>query len=86
MKGSKGNKLRAPYKDRNKIESTPKQFVRKPFHYNEPKESLFYKEAMAKVKRTAKCAEKQSRTRKSGLPGEAGTKKSKVGWIVNSAS
>ena len=37
-KGSKGNKLRAPYKDRmSRVESTPKQFVRKPFHHSEPK-------------------------------------------------
>ena len=48
-KGSKGNTLRAPYKDRrNEVDSTPKQSVRKPFHYNLPKESLFYKEMMQK--------------------------------------
>ena len=50
--GPKGNKLRAPYKDRrSKVESTPKQFVRKPFHYIEPKESLFYKEQWQKSKK-----------------------------------
>ena len=35
-KGFKGNKLRAPYKDRKgEVESKPKEFG-KPFHYNQP--------------------------------------------------
>ena len=41
-KRSKENKLKAPYKDRKG----------KPFHYNWPNESLFYKEMMAKEKIT----------------------------------
>ena len=46
-KGSKGNKLITLYKDRSEVESMSKQFMKKPFHYNKPKESLFYKETMA---------------------------------------
>ena len=52
VKGSKGNKFRALYKDRKeKVESKSKWFG-KPFHYNWPNESLFYKETMAKEKIT----------------------------------
>ena len=47
-KGSKGKKVKAPYKDRKgKVESDPKGFG-KPFHYNQPNKSLFYKEMLAK--------------------------------------
>ena len=54
-KRSKGNKLRAPCKDRrSQIESMPKQFVRKLFHYTEPKNSLFYEETIAKIKETVR--------------------------------
>ena len=74
-KASKGNKLRTPYKGRrSEVKSTPKQFVRKPFHYIEPKESLFYKETMTKVKKTSKHVERQCKTGKSGQSGESGTK------------
>ena len=50
-KGSKGNMLKAPYKDR------PSKGVlqirnEKPFHYKNPNESLFYKERITKVKTT----------------------------------
>ena len=51
-----------------------KQFIRKPFHYIEPTEYLFYKETMAKIKKTAKHVEKQPKAEKSGEPGEAGIK------------
>ena len=51
-KGSKGNKLKAPYKDRmGEVESKPKQFG-KPFHYSQHNESLFYKKMMAMKKNT----------------------------------
>ena len=51
-KGSKGNKLRALYKDRSsKVESTPKQFVRKPFHYNEPKTLYFIRKQWQKLRK-----------------------------------
>ena len=53
-KGSKGNKWKAPYKDRKEdVVSKPKQFE-KPFHYCQSNESLFYKEMMARTKKTAK--------------------------------
>ena len=53
-KGSKGNKLKALYKDRRgEVKGKPKLFG-KLFHYNQPKESLFYKERMAKEKITPK--------------------------------
>ena len=75
--GSKGNKLRALYKDRKSgIESTHKQSVRKPFHYNLPKESLFYKEIIATVKKTATCVEKQPKVGKSKQLGDR--KKGKI--------
>ena len=74
-KGSKRNKLRVLYKDRKSgTESTPKQSVRRPFHYNLPKESLFYKETMTKVKKTARRGEKQPKTEKLGQPREGRTK------------
>ena len=83
-KGSKGNKLRGLYKDRrSEVESVPKQFIRKPFNYIEPKESLFHKETMAKVNKTAKRVEKQPKTEKSGQPRE-GRAKEKVRWIGKS--
>ena len=57
---SKGNKLTAPYKDRkSQIEGMSKPFMRRPIHYSEPKESLFYKETMARVRKTPKTSEKQ---------------------------
>ena len=37
----------------------PKPSMKRPFHYYEPKESLFYKETMVRVKKTPKVAEKQ---------------------------
>ena len=75
-KGSKGNKLRAPCKDRrNEVESTSKQSVRRPFHYNLPKEFLFYKEMMAKFKKTATHAEKGTKTEKAKQPGKERTEK-----------
>ena len=49
-KGSKGNKLKAPYKDRpSKIKNILQTTTEKLLYYENPKESLFYKERMAKV-------------------------------------
>ena len=63
--------LRAPYKDRkNGIESTPKQSVRRPFHYNQHEEPLFYKETMAEVKKTTTHVEKWPKTDKPRQPGD----------------
>ena len=61
-KGSKGNKLKAPYKDR------PSKGIlqirnEKPFHYKNPNESLFYKERMAKVKTTVRLGGKRGNRR-----------------------
>ena len=57
--GSKGNKLRAPYKDRNnQIEGTSKPFMKRLFYYSKPKESLFYKETMVRVNKPPRIAEK----------------------------
>ena len=47
----------------------PKQFIRKPFHYLEPKESLFPNETVEKVKKTTMRAEKQPRAEKTRQPG-----------------
>ena len=59
-KGSKGNKLKAPYKDKQcGIESIPQTTSKRPFHYKDPKESLFYKERMAKVKKTIRLGGKE---------------------------
>ena len=72
-KGSKGNKLTTLYKDRrNEVESTPKQPIRRSFHYNLSKESLFYKEMMAEVKKTVAHVEKGAKTenRKTKAAGE----------------
>ena len=63
-KWSKGNRLKAPYKDiRGGAESTPK-WSGKPFHYSQPKESLFYKETMARTKKTAKLKYVERQTQK----------------------
>ena len=84
-KGCKENKLRAPYKDeKSGIESTPKQSVSRPFHYNLPKESLFYKEMMAKAKKTATHAEKQPKTYKQRQPVDE-KKEGEIGWKINQA-
>ena len=48
--------------------------LRAPYKDQRSEESLFYKETMAKVKKTAKRAEKQSKPRKSEQPGEGRTK------------
>ena len=52
-KGSKGNKLKVPYKDR-PSKSILQIRDKKPLHYKNPKESLFYKERMVKVKTTTR--------------------------------
>ena len=56
-KGSKRNKLKAPYKDR---PSKSKLQIRneKPYHKN-PKESLYNKERMAKVKTTMRLGKRK---------------------------
>ena len=57
-KGSKGNKLKAAYKDRHDgIKNIPQTTIEKPLHYKNLKESLFYKERMAKVKTTVRLGE-----------------------------
>ena len=57
-KGSKRNKLKAPYKGRRgKVESKTIS-LGELIHYNQPNQSLFYKEMMAKVKKTTTHAEK----------------------------
>ena len=48
-KRPKGNKLKAPYKDR-PSKSILQIRNEKPFHYKNPKESLFYKGKMTRVK------------------------------------
>ena len=48
-KESKGNKLRAPYKDRQcrmALGGISETIIERPLHYKDPKESLFYKERM----------------------------------------
>ena len=51
-KGSKGNMLKAPYKDRQcGIQSKPQTTSDRSFPYKDPKESLFFKERMARVKK-----------------------------------
>ena len=54
VKGSKGNKLKAQYKDRKGgAENNPK-WSGKPFHYSQPNKFLLYKETMARTKKMAK--------------------------------
>ena len=73
-KESKGNKLKAPYNDRKGVENKPKWFE-KPFYYSQPNESLFYREMMARFKKTAKLKyarkqpQKVKRTKSSGKQG-----------------
>ena len=82
-KGFKGKNLRALYKERrNEVESTPKQSFRRPFHYSLPKESLFYKEMMAKVKKILTQVEKVAKTEKPKQSGKE--RKEKLRWVGKS--
>ena len=77
---SKGNKLKAPYKDR------PSKNIlqirdEKPHHYKNPKESLFYKERMVKKKTTVRLGGKE---RKQGVKTDEEKKKRIVKWIGKS--
>ena len=81
-KVSKGNKLKAPYKDR------PSKRIlqirdKKPFHYKNPKESLFYKERMAKVKTTTRLGGERKWRVKADKKKE-GRKKEVVKWVGKS--
>ena len=54
------------YKDRqSEIKSVPQTTSERTFHYKDPKESLFFKERMARVKKTMRLGgkERQERTK-----------------------
>ena len=57
--GAKGNKLRAPYKDR----KSQVPLMRRPFHYSKPKESLFYKVTMVRVKKQCRVKKPEGKER-----------------------
>ena len=57
-KESKGNKLKAPYKDRPSKNMLQRR-SEKPYHYKNLKESLFYKERMTKRKTTVRLGGKR---------------------------
>ena len=57
-KGSKWNKLKAPYKDRKREVKSKAKWFGKPLHYHQPNAFLFHKEMMARTKKTAKLRHK----------------------------
>ena len=80
------NKLRAPYKDRQcGIECIPQTTIKRPFHYKDPKESLFYKERIAKVKKTVRLGGKERQTKtKIEKQQREKRKKENVKWVGKS--
>ena len=65
-KGSNGNRLKAPYQDRQDgIGCIPQKTIERPFHYKDPKESLFYKESMVKVKKITRLRKKERQAKTS---------------------
>ena len=77
-KESKGNKLKAPYKDRpskNKLQRRNE----KPYHNKNPKESIYYKERMVKKKTTVRICGKE---RKQKMKADDMKKKEKKRGIV----
>ena len=56
-KGSEGNQLRAPYKDR-------QSGMVFPFHYKNYKESLLYKERMVRAKKTPRLGRNEKAKKK----------------------
>ena len=80
-KGSKGNKLKTLYKDR-PSKSIIQIRDEKPFQYENPKESLFYKERMAKVKTTKRLGEGERKWKtKADKKKKDGRKKEVVKWV-----
>ena len=79
-KGSKGNKLKAPFKDR-PSKGILQIRIEKPFYYKNLNESLFYKERIAKVKTTTKLGEEKKQKMKGDKKKSEGWQKEIVRWV-----
>ena len=78
--------IKAPYKERQgEIKNIPQTIIKKPLHYKNPNESLFYKERMARVKTTVRLRGKEANEDEDRKTMKRGTKERehKVGRKVN---
>ena len=82
-KRSKGNKLKAPYKDR-PSKNILQRRNEKPYHYKNPKESLFYKDRMVKKKTTERLGGKERKQKMKADKKKKERKKGIVKWIGKS--